>query len=148
MSKCPTLTEILAYQNPKIVRRFKKDFPEKAEQAQDLFTEMLKFLWLGEKHSLDVKIRPEDESLKFKCAIHEEMVNIDHMWHTFILFTPDYSDFCQTYFGKFRHHYPTDDEDLIAIPMEQFEEELSRFSSYVYDQLGPATLQKWFSIEL
>ena len=33
--------------------------------------------------------------------------NVDAVWHTFILFTEEYADFCDRYLGKFLHHKPT-----------------------------------------
>ncbi|MFE5296464.1 glycine-rich domain-containing protein [Streptomyces sp. NPDC056632] len=35
---------------------------------------------------------------------------VDIGWHTFILHTVDYADFCQRIAGRFIHHVPTDDE--------------------------------------
>lgn len=31
---------------------------------------------------------------------------VDEVWHTFILFTRDYADFCQGVFGFYLHHQP------------------------------------------
>lgn len=31
---------------------------------------------------------------------------IDHLWHTFIMFTKDYADFCDSVAGRFIHHVP------------------------------------------
>src|SRR5690348_8802846 len=31
---------------------------------------------------------------------------VDEAWHTFILFTLDYSRFCDEVFGRFIHHHP------------------------------------------
>lgn len=44
---------------------------------------------------------------------------LDEMWHTFILFTKDYGDFCHEMFGHFIHHLPT---------IETEAEEVSRIS--------------------
>lgn len=33
---------------------------------------------------------------------------VDEAWHTFILFTRDYTDFCQNAFGTYLHHAPSD----------------------------------------
>lgn len=33
--------------------------------------------------------------------------NLDKIWHSFILCTQDYSNFCKQRFGKFIHHQPT-----------------------------------------
>jgi hypothetical protein len=31
---------------------------------------------------------------------------IDEGWHEFIMYTRDYSDFCQKFFGRYIHHQP------------------------------------------
>lgn len=36
---------------------------------------------------------------------------VDAMWHTFILFTKDYEDFCRDVAGFFIHHLPDVDDD-------------------------------------
>ena len=33
-------------------------------------------------------------------------VEVDEIWHTFILFTHDYADFCEAVFGGYLHHKP------------------------------------------
>ena len=49
---------------------------------------------------------------------------IDIVWHTFLLFTAEYADFCDRYVGRFVHHvhvtsrnsgYSRDEQDLIEI---------------------------------
>lgn len=35
---------------------------------------------------------------------------VDIGWHTFILYTRDYAQFCEHIAGRFIHHVPTDDE--------------------------------------
>lgn len=37
---------------------------------------------------------------------------IDELWHTFIIFTPDYHRFCEMVAGRYLHHQPTTEEDL------------------------------------
>lgn len=34
---------------------------------------------------------------------------VDIGWHTFVLYTRDYADFCERVAGRFIHHAPTDD---------------------------------------
>ncbi len=36
---------------------------------------------------------------------------VDVGWHTFILYTKDYADFCTRVAGQFIHHWPTDGDD-------------------------------------
>lgn len=37
--------------------------------------------------------------------------DLDDLWHTFIIFTKMYSDFCINCFGRFIHHSPNEDVD-------------------------------------
>jgi hypothetical protein len=143
MSKLPELYELLAYQNPRIINRYQKDYPSNTLLADDAFTELLKFLWLCQKHRQDIKSNPNDASLQFSCTIHAEMKEIDDMWHTFLLFTRDYSNFCNHYFGHFLHHDPISNDSTPSI--EQFENELTNYLSYAYDHLGEETIRLWFS---
>jgi len=44
---------------------------------------------------------------------------IDEVWHQFILFTHEYTSFCDRYFGALLHHYPSnapgmDDKDAVS----------------------------------
>lgn len=59
---------------------------------------------------------------------------IDIVWHTFLLFTAEYADFCDRYVGRFVHHEPVTsrsrgnsvgEQDLIEIYEKVFGENLS-----------------------
>jgi hypothetical protein len=65
------------------------------------------------------------------------------MWHTFLLFTKDYLNFCNNYLdGEFFHHVPLS-EPIEDLDINNYELELSRYLSYIYDRLGEETLIKW-----
>lgn len=70
------------------------------------------------------------------------------MWHTFILFTKPYADFCEKYFGHFIHHFPTTEIEREQ-RLENFDDFLNKDSqrmlSFVYDHLGEETLKTWFA---
>lgn len=138
----PNLEDLLGYKNPRIVARYKKDHPDNQLIAEDALQEVLKYFWLCEKHREDQKANPEDESLDFAPVVHVEMREMDDMWHTFILFTKDYMEFCNQFFGHFIHHNPAEEEAVFEA--EKVEIELTRYLSYIYDHLGEDTLVKWF----
>ncbi len=140
----PTLEKVLEYKNPSVLARYLKDYPDNELKAEDAFNQVLKFLWLCQKYAADKKNHPNDESLNFMCAIHTEMTEIDDMWHTFILFTKDYTNFGMKYFGTYLHHAPSTAEDKKLSP-EEFKIDLEHYLSYVYDNLGEETLRKWFA---
>lgn len=147
MAKLPHLKDVLRYQNPAVVQRFKTNHPKEALHAEHLFTEMLRYLWLCEKHSLDCVNTPDNPALHFIPVMHEEMRTIDNMWHEFILLTRDYQNFCDHYFGRFLHHEPNMRESL-AYSETEFVTSLNLFLNYIYDVLGETVLQDWFSEHL
>lgn len=127
-----SLQDVLAYNHPQVIRRYCLEQHAAPKEAKEVFREMLRWLYLC--------YRGANEG--FACAMTPELAKIDEMWHTFVLFTPDYADFCERYFGFFLHHVPTDDaadepdDDAVRNQLEkQF--------ALIYDVLGPTTLKKW-----
>ena len=140
----PNLDDLLKYKNENILLRYQKDYPHAKMPAHEALSELLKYIWLCCKHALDFKHSPDQEALQFSCIMHEEMIEIDYMWHTFLLFTRDYLSFCQTYLsGDFFHHQPKVDKKSVD---ENNIYELQRYLAYIYDQLGEDTLTKWFKV--
>ena len=138
-----TLAEIMLYQNEHVLKRYEQEFPDNKLTAQAAFQELLKYFWLSTKHHLDQSRHPGSRALDFSCGIHFEMKEIDDMWHTFLLFTKDYAEFSEVYFGKFVHHQPNVKEAKPSA--DEFEQSFKRFASYVYDHLGQETLEVWFA---
>jgi hypothetical protein len=137
-----SLKSILTYKNENVVARYERDHPGNSLSGNEALTELLKYLYLSHKHLHALRENPETESLKFECAIHTEMKEIDDMWHTFLLFTKDYMDFCTQYFGQFMHHNPKTAET--SQTPDEFQLGFERYLSYAYDHLGAKTLEKWF----
>ena len=151
MTKLPSLEAVLQYQNPLVIKRFKRNNPKLEHKAEILFLDMLKYLWLCKKHELDLELDKDNPNLNFTCVMHQEMIDIDEMWHTFILITKDYAAFCQEYFGEFLHHIPemvNEDAKGEKNIDEQavFQHELELFLSYVYEKLGEETVKSWFAV--
>jgi len=138
----PDLNHLLSYKNEKLLHRYANDYPNNSLSPDIALQEILKYFWLSKKHQLERSEQPDNESLQFRAAIHAEMKEIDDMWHTFLLFTQDYANFCQDYFGSFIHHDPSVEE--IAQSQEDYKIDLQRYLSYIYDLLGPQTLKLWF----
>lgn len=141
------LEDVLNYRNELVIERFKINHPKDAHQAEQLFTDMLLYLWLCEKHSWDTMTNPNNPDLKFIPVMHEEMRSIDSMWHEFILITKDYHTFCHHYFGRFLHHEPNMQKTL-GYDEAQFVNSLTLFLNYVYDILGEDVLTRWFEDHL
>jgi len=144
MHDLPTLHEVLAYKNPLVLQRFCENFPQEASRAEALFMDLLRYLWLCERHHWDTQNDPHNPAFHFIPVMHEEMRVIDAMWHEFILITRDYHDFCHHYFGHFLHHEPNM-KDTLAYSEEQFIHSLHLFLNYVHEVLGEEVLKAWFA---
>jgi hypothetical protein len=147
--KLPALSDLLTYQNSEILVRYESDYPDNKLTAAQAMRELMKFLWLAAKQQLAIKKNPEDDALNFKFTLHFEMSEIDDMWHCFLLFTSDYAQFCDRYFGVFMHHFPATsaEKEKAKHPSEAAALEVSHEKqlSYIYDHLGEETLRLWFA---
>ena len=132
------LNDVLNYKNENVIYRFTKIYAITEEEANDIFCETLKWLWLSQK-------------VNYPFFVDDSISIIDEMWHNFILFTKDYNDFCKKYFGKYIHHQPTTKEDAQIWKndwnkqLKDFEKKLEEQYGIIYDTLGSATLEKWYS---
>jgi hypothetical protein len=139
-----SLNHLLTYKNDRLLARYTKDYPDAKMNADDALHEFLKYVWLCVTHRQEKYYQPANPTLHFSCVMHDEMREIDNMWHTFLLFTRDYHAFCQEYLnGNFFHHEPLSQNDNINV--EKFEIELTNYLSYIHEKLGEETLLKWFS---
>ncbi|HTM63993.1 MAG TPA: hypothetical protein VL360_05775 [Gammaproteobacteria bacterium] len=143
----PRLDDLLEYQHEKVVRSYIRTFNCDESVARGLFSDMLRYLWLARKHTLDRLANPEDDALQFQLVMHEEMRQIDNMWHNFIIYTHDYMKFCDDYFGEYLHHVP-DMADAISQTNEEFAVDMEKYLSYVYDRLGEETVCRWFAMHV
>lgn len=144
------LEAVLAYRNPDVVGRFAEDFQISARDAGDIFLELKRWLWLCAKRKLDLEAGKGEA---FQIPLFNEANAIDMMWHTFLLFTEDYSDFCERYFGFFIHHNPRPLAErrewqlkIKADPQgakKEREAALEKVYGYLYDELGPEILRRW-----
>ncbi|NII26454.1 hypothetical protein HB364_15295 [Pseudoflavitalea sp. X16] len=134
-----TLTELLQYRNEDVLSRFTDLFEVTEAEAEDIFTETKKFLFICRQPGV---------------FIPDELLIVDEMWHNFILFTKEYQDFCAFYFGGYLHHTPSSKaaktkhrQELAAdaaAARKAFHDQLATFMSITYDQLGRDTVVKWF----
>jgi hypothetical protein len=132
-----SLDEVLHYRHEGVINRYRKDHGASRAEAEELFGEMLKWLYLCYRSKID----GADDVI---CAMNPEIEKIDWMWHCFILFTWDYAQFCQHYFGFFLHHFPTMDGEPTAVDEATFRSRTEMFYSFLYDVLGEQTLITWF----
>ncbi|MTI19983.1 hypothetical protein E1176_03015 [Fulvivirga sp. RKSG066] len=126
-----------------IIEGFMERYDVSKEEAEEIFEETKKWLWLA--------AQSDEESSVF---IDKPLLIIDEMWHTFILHTKQYYNFCLRNFKKLVHHLPTPpsekrkyQEEIEANPAQMLlkhEEKLKSQYSLIYDKLGPETLLKWY----
>lgn len=135
------LEQILAYRNEDIIYRFTNMMEVSKEEAENIFTETRKFLYLSQLPGI---------------FIPDELLIVDEMWHNFILFTKEYHAFCDKNFGRFVHHQPAlkaeklEQKALLDTNKEaakaEFNIKLEVLLSATYDHLGEDTVVKWFSL--
>lgn len=144
--KLPSLDELLAYRHHDVLLRYANDFSCNKLSAEQAFHELMKFLWIAQKLQLE---RDSNQSsvLDFSAAVFYSMREIDDMWHTFILFTHDYTAFSQQFFGDYLHHQPSTDAEKAAIrsDLAQFLKRTEKWIAYIYDHFGEETVRLWFS---
>ena len=148
-NKLLPLKEILKYQNEQIVYKFMEDYDLNFEKSHDIFNETKKWLWL-----CSYVIQTENTEHKIPLGIDDSILILDMMWHTFILFTKEYSSFCYNYLGVFVHHNPATkkDKDTFYQKFENNKKEVlleertscEKQFSLIYDILGEKTLIKWY----
>lgn len=134
------LRSMLAYRNEDVIFRFTDQFAVSEAEAEDLFTETIKFLYLSQLPA---------------TFINDDLLILDEMWHNFILFTPAYHDFCNVHFdGIYFHHVPATKAERMQRELDRaadaerarevFLGKLGKLMEATYDHLGEATVRKWF----
>jgi hypothetical protein len=87
-----------------------------------------------------------NRELPEKISVIDTMLLIDEMWHTFILYTPDYIAFSNKYFGHYFGHAPS--PTLVTKSQAKAEminrRELELIVEFVWDELGERTVDRWF----
>ncbi|MDI1479264.1 hypothetical protein [Polyangium sp. y55x31] len=144
--KLASLDEVLAYENRDVVQRFLESYPIDPADAEALFTETKRWLWLiGQKSKLRGRKR---------LLVTRPMAALDEMWHCFLLFTQDYVAFCFRFFGQFIHHQPvtlaekTRTRRRMQRDPEGFTRAFARQMEWQYgfiaEHLGEETLRRWY----
>jgi hypothetical protein len=88
----------LDFEAPYLIEKLLKDHVvDSAEEANALFTEVKRYLVLNQI----------DRTKAWKMY----SLRVDEVWHQFVLFTVEYSSFCDKYFGHYAHHAPSNAPD-------------------------------------
>jgi 2-polyprenyl-3-methyl-5-hydroxy-6-metoxy-1,4-benzoquinol methylase len=145
------LDVVLRYQNENVVDRFIVDHDASPRQAATLFEDAKRWLWLCAVAQRDKELGVQDVP---DMIIFETQTDLDEMWHTFLLFTRDYVEFCHQYFGFYIHHAPTPEREKREYGELDAERQragrhkkagLRRANAaYVFDKLGEDVARRWF----
>jgi hypothetical protein len=137
-----SLAQALEYRNDEITARFTRRYPVSRSEADELFEETKKLLWLG----------THTHAPKF--FVTEHILAIDEMWHNFICFTREYARYCETNFGGIAHHEPTTDRERARrrVAFETNPERVTRSFdrswrtqlTFIAARLGLATVKRWY----
>jgi hypothetical protein len=95
--------------------------------SEDLFARLVNRISKENNMPREFAARIMDQALAFLCACGEEDQRcslspselVDIGWHTFILYTREYADFCRRIVGQFVHHVPNDDDRGGGDPREE-----------------------------
>jgi hypothetical protein len=80
----------MLYENPDLLHRYKEKLELSEEEAVILFDDTKRFLYLCGTNG----------------GVWSPPRKVDTGWHEFLMFTEDYANFCQQFFGRFIHHCP------------------------------------------
>ncbi|MDF1758896.1 MAG: hypothetical protein P1U74_11480 [Legionellaceae bacterium] len=87
---------ILEYRNLPVVKRYCKERNKSLDFGNDTFVQLMRWYYIA----------PYFKENRLRMFIIPEIKEIDYMWHFFLIFTRDYSDFCDKFVGHFLHHQP------------------------------------------
>jgi hypothetical protein len=120
-------------------------------EAEDIFTETKRWLWLV-GHAYTTPGAPTPLTLIGLDALSA----VDEMWHTFMLFSEAYAEFCENHFGFFIHHMPTTQQDRERMMEERRRDpvafecarlaEFREQARFVGETLGVETVHKWYEV--
>lgn len=135
------LVALAKYHHEEVILRFTSNFDVTYEKSLEIFQEMKLFLALMARYPNDLVFAVESIYI------------LDEMWHTFLMYTKDYREFCHQYFGFMIDHQPMKkaekeyNEKMLVENKEEAEKILKpgveKLYSMIYDYLGPEKLIKW-----
>ena len=125
-----TYAQALSFQAPYLIEKLVKDHvAQTAERAELLFREVKRYFVITERYA-DV-------------AWSMYSLEVDAVWHQFVLFTREYIDYCRRHFGGYIQHAPSNaPKALLAQPREP-----STFQMFAdrYEQIfGEQLPDVWF----
>lgn len=108
--------ELFAYRAPFVIDKLLMNKTvATAHEAEVLFRELARYLWLVES----------DRTRAYPMF----SLRVDEAWHQFVLFTIEYADFCQCFFGRFLHHAPANAPVTHTAPEATWDEFAAAYSA-------------------
>ena len=89
-----SLSRLERFEAPYVEEKLLKDGKLVREDYQEAFTEFKRYVALVNLN-------------KGRGAMSMSSKEVDEVWHQFILFTPQYHEFCDEVLGRYLHHVPT-----------------------------------------
>ncbi len=139
-----------SFQFPEAVYKFVEYYDVEESEAEAFFIEVKRWLWLCATNLHEQACGQSPPEL----LITGSLFWLDEMWHTFLLFTEPYDDFCRQYLGRYVHHRPTTRaeksarrETMVQQRAEYLKvraEELRRQCHYICEKLGDETFVRWY----
>lgn len=147
----PPLEEVIAWEFDDIAHHFIESWDMPLADAQELFIETKKWVWLMAARYHDRKAGLPTPKIRFTGSTYM----LDQMWHQFMLYTPNYEKFTRGCFGFFIGHAPSAEEDKridketnAADPegeRKKLLEELKGLYAFVREKLGAETEERWYT---
>ncbi|MCB2378640.1 hypothetical protein LGH70_13650 [Hymenobacter sp. BT635] len=135
----------MSYEFPNLIYKFMELYSISEEEAEKIFMDVKIWLWLNAKARTD----------GFRgLSVNEDLFMLDEMWHAFILFTYEYTQFCHSRFGMYMHHRPTTKaekdafKELVVTDRDEAvrikNEDLDKQYEYILDAVGIEVLERWY----
>ena len=125
------LTDFLTYKNPRVIHYYSHHRQLPLAEVQQQFSDLLAWFWLSEYRLNQGK----------KTFLFGPLLNLDDLWHTFILHTRDYLSFSQQFFGTYYHH----DVETPGKEYELNEDDLRDLLKDCLENLGDEWVGRCFS---
>ncbi len=132
----PELKEVLEYKNKHIVDGLTTALDVDISTAENLFEDGLIWLWYCNNNA--------SEGYR---DIDDPILILDEVWHIFMLYTPYYMKFCQTYFGEYLHHMPTlvnSERSSLEINQDSYLRQKKKQLETIYELLGKDVFIRWY----
>lgn len=85
------IQKVMDYKMPQVIDRYCKDYNIDPATAKVHERELKRYFILTSEYKGNLAMLSKE---------------VDNLWHTFLLFTKEYQQFCYTMFGEFKHHVP------------------------------------------